>query len=177
MTKRKSISTRTRFDIFKRDNFSCQYCGGVPPKAVLHIDHIHPVSKGGDNSPSNLATACSLCNGGKSAKLLSSVPQSLQEQAIAIKESERQLKSFNKMVREQKQRIDEEAWEVVAALTPHRPSQIGSRDFVSIKNFIGRIGLFPTIEAAEIAWEKRRGNFKYFCGVCWNKAREIEYAR
>ena len=70
MTKRKAISKGLRFDIFKRDGFTCQYCGSHPPDAVLEIDHIMPVSKGGDNDAMNLVSACGGCNRGKSAKLL-----------------------------------------------------------------------------------------------------------
>lgn len=37
MTKRKSISKKVRFEVFKRDGFSCQYCGATPPGALLHV--------------------------------------------------------------------------------------------------------------------------------------------
>ncbi|WP_457832001.1 HNH endonuclease, partial [Staphylococcus aureus] len=36
-----------------------------------HVDHIHPVSKGGENDILNYITACAECNGGKSDRLLS----------------------------------------------------------------------------------------------------------
>lgn len=71
MTNRKSISKSTRFEVFKRDKFTCQYCGKSAPEVVLHVDHIQPVSKGGDNSIANLITACAACNGGKSNRELS----------------------------------------------------------------------------------------------------------
>lgn len=44
---RKAISKKTRFEVFKRDRFTCQYCGATPPGVLLHIDHIHPVAEGG----------------------------------------------------------------------------------------------------------------------------------
>lgn len=46
MAKRKSISKRVRFEVFKRDSFCCQYCGKSAPDVVLVIDHIDPVSNG-----------------------------------------------------------------------------------------------------------------------------------
>ena len=52
--KRKPIGEKLRFEVFKRDQFKCQYCGVAAPDVVLHIDHINPVSKGGDNEK----TAC-----------------------------------------------------------------------------------------------------------------------
>lgn len=68
--KRKSTGKRLRFEIFKRDGFTCQYCGAQPPDVVLVVDHIHPVSKGGDNDPLNLITSCEPCNQGKADKTL-----------------------------------------------------------------------------------------------------------
>lgn len=70
--KRKSISKHIRFEVFKRDRFTCQYCGKKAPDAVLHVDHIHPVSDGGDNNIMNLITACQGCNIGKSNRKLDS---------------------------------------------------------------------------------------------------------
>lgn len=31
-----------RFEVFKRDNFTCRYCGQAPPTAILEVDHIIP---------------------------------------------------------------------------------------------------------------------------------------
>jgi len=61
-----SLSVRTRFQVFRRDKFTCQYCGRSAPNVILHADHIHPLSKGGDNSLENLITSCQDCNLGKS---------------------------------------------------------------------------------------------------------------
>lgn len=66
MAERKAISKRMRFEVLKRDSFTCQYCGKQPPDAILHLDHIKPVSKGGKNTILNLITSCSDCNLGKS---------------------------------------------------------------------------------------------------------------
>ena len=66
MAKRKAISKRNRFEVFKRDSFTCQYCGKSSPDVILHVDHIQPVSKGGKNDLLNLVTSCSDCNLGKS---------------------------------------------------------------------------------------------------------------
>lgn len=63
---RESLSKKIRFEVFKRDAFTCQYCGNSSPEVVLEVDHIKPVSKGGDNSLTNLITSCFKCNRGKS---------------------------------------------------------------------------------------------------------------
>jgi hypothetical protein len=67
---REHISKGRRFDVFRRDGFTCQYCGRQPPEVVLHLDHIIPVIEGGDSDPLNLVTACQDCNLGKGRKLL-----------------------------------------------------------------------------------------------------------
>lgn len=48
-SKRLTISKKDRFEILKRDKFTCQYCGNSSPKVLLEIDHLTPVSKGGNN--------------------------------------------------------------------------------------------------------------------------------
>lgn len=71
MTQRKSISKTLRFEIFKRDSFTCQYCGQKAPDVLLEVDHIEPVAGGGTNDILNLITSCRACNSGKSDKKLS----------------------------------------------------------------------------------------------------------
>lgn len=71
MAKRKGISKKTRFEVFKRDSFTCQYCGRSAPEVVLHVDHIQPVSKEGEDDILNLLTSCFDCNMGKKDRLLS----------------------------------------------------------------------------------------------------------
>lgn len=70
---RQSTGKRLRFEIFKRDSFTCQYCGRTPPDATLVIDHINPVALGGDNDPLNLITSCETCNQGKADKPLTKI--------------------------------------------------------------------------------------------------------
>lgn len=66
-TVRRAIPKKVRFEVFKRDSFKCQYCGASAPEVVLVVDHIDPVSRGGDNGIMNLVTACDSCNSGKGA--------------------------------------------------------------------------------------------------------------
>jgi len=73
MAKRKGISPTIRFEILKRDNFMCQYCGVTGRESKLVIDHVYPIKHGGQNEPQNLITACQKCNIGKGARLLSNI--------------------------------------------------------------------------------------------------------
>ena len=65
-SKRNSLSKKLRFEVFKRDKFTCQYCGEKAPNVVLEVDHITPVSKKGTDELFNLITSCFDCNRGKS---------------------------------------------------------------------------------------------------------------
>lgn len=62
---RKPISKKLRFEVLQRDGFRCQYCGADSDNAELHLDHVIPVSAGGENDLWNLLTSCSACNLGK----------------------------------------------------------------------------------------------------------------
>ena len=52
----------TRFNVFLRDRFACQYCGDSPGTAELTFDHVIPRSRGGLTSWDNVVAACSSCN-------------------------------------------------------------------------------------------------------------------
>ena len=56
----------TRFNVFLRDKFTCQYCGD---KKDLTFDHLLPKSKGGVTDWENVVTACSTCNVKKGGRL------------------------------------------------------------------------------------------------------------
>ena len=58
----------TRFNVFLRDKFLCQYCGS---NKELTFDHLLPRSKGGKTNWDNVVTACSNCNVKKGGGLLS----------------------------------------------------------------------------------------------------------
>ena len=68
--KRQSLSKKVRFEVFKRDSFTCQYCGKKAPEVILAVDHIEPVAKGGADDMLNLITSCFDCNSGKSDRTL-----------------------------------------------------------------------------------------------------------
>ena len=56
-----------RWTVFGRDGYACVVCGS---NLDLTVDHIHPVSLGGTNDPSNLQTLCRSCNCSKGARVL-----------------------------------------------------------------------------------------------------------
>ena len=69
--RRKALPDRLRAEVFRRDAYRCVDCGSTAKDGTeLHAHHIIPVSKGGKNELSNLATNCDRCNLGKSDKIL-----------------------------------------------------------------------------------------------------------
>jgi 5-methylcytosine-specific restriction endonuclease McrA len=70
----------TRFNLFLRDEFSCQYCGA---KGDLTFDHVVPRARGGVTSWENVVAACSKCNLRKGAR-------SLRETGLALRKPPRQ---------------------------------------------------------------------------------------
>jgi 5-methylcytosine-specific restriction endonuclease McrA len=64
--RRREASGSKRLRIYMRDKFRCQYCGEKKAPTALTLDHIQPRSRGGDNSPVNIVTACIACNNRKS---------------------------------------------------------------------------------------------------------------
>ena len=63
--RRREASSMKRLRIYMRDKFRCQYCGDKRAAGELTLDHILPRSRGGDNSPVNVVTACVACNNRK----------------------------------------------------------------------------------------------------------------
>lgn len=178
MTARKAISTRTRFEVFKRDGFKCLYCGRTPPNVLLHVDHIIPVCQGGDNSRDNLATSCDKCNFGKAGISLTAVPKSLQDRAAESIEREKQVKALARALKAEKNRIEADAWEVAELFIDHFNLDGIRKDLLqSIIGFIQRMPAPDVVASMQLALG-RRGHcsrdlaFRYFCGVCWGKIKD-----
>jgi 5-methylcytosine-specific restriction endonuclease McrA len=57
----------TRFNVFLRDRFNCQYCGERHRSQDLTFDHVIPRCRGGETSWENIVAACHTCNQEKDA--------------------------------------------------------------------------------------------------------------
>lgn len=109
-----ALSVRTRFEVFKRDEFTCRYCGRKSPEVVLQVDHVVPVCDGGSDDEMNLVTSCWECNSGKSSVPLNTVltGEDPHDKAILILERERQLQEYNIVLARERQFRSETAWDV-----------------------------------------------------------------
>lgn len=185
MADRKTISKKLRFEVFKRDSFTCQYCGRMAPDVVLEVDHINPVANGGENEIMNLITSCFDCNRGNGKKTLSD--------SSAIKLQQEQLKQLNekrdqlKMMLEWKKELNnfkneqlEEFEKQYAALTGNTLTEHGKE---KVKKWISEFGLIEILECVDISisqyfdadnkqsWEK---TFNYIVRIASNRKKQSD---
>lgn len=107
-----AVSHRTRFEVFKRDNFTCQYCGRITPEVILEVDHIIARAAGGSDDMINLRTSCYDCNRGKSDIPLNELTtgEDPHDRAILLLERERQLREYNEVLRVINERTENDYW-------------------------------------------------------------------
>lgn len=178
----RKLGRSLRFQILRRDNHQCRYCGAAAPEAKLTVDHVIPVALGGADEPQNLVAACADCNGGKSATppdaaIVADVAQDDLRWARAIKRASAEI---DEGLREHQEL--REAWDVIwnswvdelARHDARRPHDW----FDSIHRFINAgLSVDAIEEAMRMAMVKPGlrgdGRWRYFCGVCWNKVRQI----
>ncbi len=173
-----SLSKKIRFEVFKRDSFKCQYCGATPPSVILEVDHIMPVSKGGQDDIDNLVTACFDCNRGKSNKELTTMPQSTREKTEQLKEKEEQYEEYKKVLDDIKRREQLEIDIIDDIYSTYFPDWSFSDRFrnSSVRTFLKMLGR-PAVESAMHTACGRINDeqkvLKYFCGICWNRINDI----
>lgn len=176
MAKRKSLSKKTRFDIFKRDGFQCQYCGQVPPVVVLEVDHITPVVSGGTNDADNLLTSCFDCNRGKGPNHLTTAPETVAEKARILTEKHEQLKAYERLLKTKKRAENKRIDEVEEAFCMHFDGFSFSPRFrESVRIFVQQMPVDRVVDAMHRACSRigrREDAIKYFCGICWKTIKE-----
>lgn len=192
MTERKSLTKKIRFEVFKRDNFKCQYCGCSAPDKVLEVDHMIPISKNGTNDMLNLVTSCFDCNRGKSNNLISdnSVLEKQRHQIEQLNLRRQQLEMLMEWKLGMKN-IDDEALnkcdDYIGSLTGYNLSKPA---LITLSKLIKRFGIENIIEAIEISYNRyylsNNEDFELFfnkiSGICITKSlpdhiRKINYAK
>lgn len=190
-----SLSVRIRFEVFKRDRFTCQYCGRTPPAVLLEVDHIIPRAAGGSDDESNLTTSCWECNSGKSDRLLEegTAPVVSREVTDRLADRIEQATAYTELVAQLQGVLERQVdmvidhWaEVYGATIEERPD--GSfwtftvygkfPDKHTVRRLLRRLPLEFLIEAVDITSGRIRSPkddaCRYFYGIGW---REIEERR
>lgn len=162
-----------RFEVLKRDRFTCVYCGNRPPDVVLHVDHIHPQAAGGLDDPSNLVTACSSCNLGKGDSLL---PDAFRfEKAEEISKLDRE--ANNELI----QRVNSCLfyWMLQSSFYEDldRGIEQDTPTRASLEYFATRITEEQFTRAVDATFERHaktplNNPIKYFYGICHNLVRD-----
>lgn len=168
-----AISKRLRFDVFKRDLFTCQYCGRTPPSVTLEADHIVPRKHKGPDTVDNLVTSCADCNRGKAAVPLSEMPSSMVGKVAEMKERREQLVAFNDFLAEQEAFIQKQIDEIQAEYERLYPGWTLKESFCvgTLRTFLHHLTVTEIKTAWGIAHARCRDDdraIKYFCGICWN---------
>jgi len=178
-----TVSKRLRYEVLRRDNHACRYCGLSAPAVELRVDHVIPVALGGSDDPSNLVAACEPCNTGKSSSAPdAAVVEQVNMQALRMRDA---LRLMAEVASEQRQQRDLNreffhdhwiAWTYLDRRTGERCTIDLPNDWpTSIDGFFAA-GLTPgDINDAINAAMRREGvtdEFKYFCGVCWTMIRQ-----
>ncbi len=185
--KRQSISKTLRFEVFKRDKFTCQYCGRMAPDVVLEIDHITPVKEGGNNDILNLVTSCKDCNRGKGCRKISQRKELdiQQDQLKELAERREQLEFLVKW-REELKSIEELQLDAIdQEIQRYSPNyQMGQVARNAMLCTLRKFGLQEVLIAVNISfpkyyhpdeyWEKESWSnaFNKIGGICWNRKQQ-----
>lgn len=172
-----AVSKRLRFEILRRDNHACRYCGASAPDAKLTVDHVVPQALGGGDEPSNLVTACAACNSGKSATPAdAAIVADVQTDALRWSRAMAQaVEIAHGDLRDRKARRADFRDRIWGEWTWEYPK--GQRNIFDLpgdwEDTIDRfwnagIRGIDFTEAVRIAMTSRSRNpFKYMCGILW----------
>ena len=174
MAKRKSITKKVRFEVFKRDSFKCQYCGRSSPDVILEVDHIVPVAKGGTNEMLNLITSCMDCNRGKGKNELSdsSMVEKQRKQLEELNERKQQMKMMLEWKAELSSIEEDEIEHIQNGFKAAYGVDFTPTGRANIKKLIKEFGFGEVLEAFEIATERYMDGsvaFDKLGGICYNR--------
>lgn len=182
MAKRKTLSKKIRFEVFKRDSFTCQYCGRSAPDVILEVDHINPVANGGDNDIMNLITSCRDCNRGKGKTELSDSEtiKKKKEQLDELNERRNQLE----MMLEWEQGLHNFVEDQIDAIEQFLQSTCG-QGFSEYgrkwcKGLINKFGFEEVYESSKISMDRYYDSdegsttkaFNYIERICYSREKE-----
>lgn len=166
MAERKNISNKLRFEVFKRDSFMCQYCGAKSPDVVLNVDHIKPVSKGGDNDLMNLITSCFECNSGKSDRELndSAVIDVQHEQLKDLNERRAQLEMMISWRNELQDFDKEKERHLIDYISNTIDATLTDSGIQKVKSWVKKYDLQLLMDSTDKAYEQyaHKGNEEVF---------------
>jgi hypothetical protein len=176
-----AVSKRLRFEILRRDNHKCRYCGATAPDTELRVDHVVPVALGGSDDPSNLVCACNPCNTGKSsvpadAPLVADVAADALRWARAME----MVAVGRAVARAEAAELHQQFLSKWNGWTYTYKGQERTIDLpggwkTSVDNILAAgLEMDDLHELIDVAMGTRgvKDEFSYFCGCCWQRIRE-----
>lgn len=182
------VSKRLRYEILRRDNHTCRYCGAKAADAKMTVDHVTPIALGGTTEPANLVTACADCNAGKSstspdAPIVENVADDALRWSKAMERATEIEKGTRDKLRPIIEAVDGRWCDWHTTTTPVRgyggePEEVPlprPSDWKrTVENFIATgLSQEDLIEAVEITMDAKgvynKNLWRYFCGVCWRR--------
>lgn len=167
-----AVTKRTRYEVLKRDNHTCRYCGATAPEATLTVDHVTPIALGGNDNPDNLVAACRDCNYGKAstspeAGVVDDVKQADLKWAAAMKRAAE--------IRAAERELEGAYVNAFEAIWGPRscPNAFGD-SLLQMRN--AGLPVEEMEDAALIAITNRnvQDRWRYFCGVAWKRVAKLQ---
>lgn len=166
-----AVTKRTRFEVLKRDNYTCRYCRTTD--GTLTVDHVTPAALGGGDEPSNLVACCKDCNAGKSSTspdegTVSDVSADAIRWSRAMQEAAEML-SAEVDLRDQYIGAFLEAWPQYRYLPANVLASVGR--FYDLG-----LPIDVMVDAASVAGSARGVYDRpaYFAGICWKRVRAMQ---
>jgi len=179
--RRKPIPKRVRFEVLRRDNYTCRYCRATD--APLTIDHVVPTVLGGSDNPDNLVAACKDCNAGKTsshpdAPLVADVSDDQWRWAQEM-EAVAQAAAAQAQAEHEYAATLDEAWTSWGYGPQRTPVPRPNSWETSARNWkAAGLPIELLIDAVRIAMTNDSvqpdATWRYFCGIAWKKVRALQ---
>jgi hypothetical protein len=165
---REPISKKLRFEVFKRDSFTCQYCGKRAPDVILNCDHVKPVVEGGTTDILNLVTACFDCNSGKGGRSLSDTA-AMSKQVDQLAELQMRREQIDMMI-EWRDQLSKMEVDVVDRIAERWSAAVGGQTQVNpngldgLRKLVGKFGVdivLRSLNEATVSYLKRSEDFTF----------------
>ena len=173
-----AISKRLRFEVFRRDNYTCRYCGAKAPDAPMRIDHVLPVALGGTDDADNLVTACQDCNSGKTSiapgsPLVAEVEADALRWAEAVKAASGKASADHAAVGDYREKFYG-AWHSYTTPAPMDETWRSSIESFRSRGLPVEMLVDAAHKAMSMSYIKPADKFRYMCGIAWSAIRKIE---
>lgn len=176
------VGKRMRFEVLRRDNHTCRYCGAHAPDVELAVDHVIPEALGGATVPENLTTACVDCNAGKAsigpdAPIVDDVAQDSFRWQRAIRDAADQIAAGVDAENEKIGRFDEVwcGWHVGHDPDAHVPRSSNWRQTVLgfYRSGLPEVQIFELVRVSMESTAAVENKWRYYCGCVRNAVRQL----